>query len=47
MPKSEQRLEEGLKKQDLSRKDFLKHAFEWKEKYGDIIYHQIENWAAV
>ncbi len=34
--------EKGIKKQDLSREDFLKHAFEWKEKYGDIIYHQIK-----
>ena len=34
--------EKGIKKADLSREDFLKHAFEWKEKYGNIIYHQIE-----
>lgn len=34
--------ERGIKKQDLSREDFLKHAFEWKEKYGGIIYHQIK-----
>jgi valyl-tRNA synthetase len=34
--------EKGIKKQDLSREDFLKYAFEWKEKYGDIIYHQIK-----
>ena len=27
---------------ELSREDFLKYAFEWKEKYGGIIYHQIE-----
>ena len=34
--------EHGIKKSDLSREDFLKHAFEWKEKYGGIIYHQIK-----
>lgn len=34
--------EKGIKKQDLSREDFLKHAFEWKDKYGGIIYHQIK-----
>jgi valyl-tRNA synthetase len=34
--------EKGIKKQDLSREEFLKHAFEWKEKYGGIIYQQIK-----
>src|SRR5688572_8975082 len=34
--------EKGIKKADLSREDFLGHAFEWKEKYGGIIYHQIK-----
>jgi valyl-tRNA synthetase len=34
--------EKGISKQDLSREDFLKHAFEWKDKYGGIIYHQIK-----
>ncbi|HLF45964.1 MAG TPA: valine--tRNA ligase [Chitinophagaceae bacterium] len=34
--------EKGIKKADLSREEFLKLAFEWKEKYGNIIYHQIE-----
>lgn len=34
--------EKGIKKSDLSREEFLKYAFEWKEKYGNIIYHQIE-----
>ncbi len=33
--------EKGIKKADLSRDEFLKYAFEWKDKYGDIIYHQI------
>lgn len=34
--------ERGIKKKDLSREDFLKHAFEWKDKYGGIIYNQIK-----
>jgi valyl-tRNA synthetase len=34
--------EKGISKNELSREDFLKHAFEWKEKYGGIIYHQIK-----
>src|SRR5687767_14126985 len=33
--------EKGIRKHDLSREEFLEHAFEWKEKYGGIIYHQI------
>ncbi len=33
--------EKGISKQELSREDFLKYAFEWKDKYGGIIYHQI------
>ena len=34
--------EKGIDKNDLSRTEFLKYAFEWKEKYGGIIYNQIE-----
>lgn len=34
--------EKGIDKNDLSREEFLKYAFEWKEKYGNIIYSQIE-----
>ena len=34
--------ERGITKQQLTREAFLKHAFEWKEKYGGIIYHQIK-----
>lgn len=34
--------ERGIRKHDISREEFLKHAFEWKEKYGDIIYYQIK-----
>jgi len=33
--------EKGIDKNDLSREEFLKYAFEWKEKYGNIIYSQI------
>ncbi|MBD0293747.1 MAG: valine--tRNA ligase, partial [Flavisolibacter sp.] len=32
----------GISKQQLSREEFLQYAFEWKEKYGGIIYHQIQ-----
>lgn len=34
--------EKGIDKNTLSREAFLEYAFEWKEKYGGIIYHQIE-----
>lgn len=34
--------EKGIDKNQLSREEFLKHAFEWKEKYGNIIYSQLE-----
>lgn len=34
--------EKNIDKNNLSRKEFLKYAFEWKEKYGGIIYNQIE-----
>lgn len=34
--------EKGIDKNSLSRDEFLKYAFEWKEKYGNIIYHQIK-----
>ncbi|MDE1190762.1 MAG: valine--tRNA ligase [Arachidicoccus sp.] len=34
--------EKGIDKNTLSREEFLKYAFEWKEKYGGIIYNQIE-----
>ncbi|TCZ69112.1 valine--tRNA ligase [Flaviaesturariibacter aridisoli] len=34
--------EKGIKKSELTRREFLKYAFEWKEKYGGIIYHQIK-----
>ncbi len=34
--------EKGIDKNNLSLEEFLKYAFEWKEKYGGIIYSQIE-----
>lgn len=34
--------EKGINKNELSREKFLEYAFEWKEKYGGIIYNQIE-----
>ena len=34
--------EKGIDKNDLTREEFLKYAFEWKDKYGGIIYNQIE-----
>ena len=34
---------DGLKKSDLSRDEFLDHAFEWKEKHGGIILEQLKN----
>ena len=38
--------EKGIKKTDLTREDFLKHAWEWKEKYGGIILKQLEKLGA-
>ena len=34
--------EKGIKKTDLTRDEFMKHAYEWKDKYGGIIYNQID-----
>ncbi|MBZ4187450.1 valine--tRNA ligase [Niabella beijingensis] len=34
--------EKGIDKNSLTREEFLEYAFEWKEKYGGIIYNQIE-----
>ena len=35
--------EEGIKKSDLSRDDFLKHAWDWTDKHGGIILEQLQN----
>lgn len=37
---------EGIKKSDLTRDEFLKHAFEWKEKHGGIILEQLKKLGA-
>ena len=33
---------EGIDKDKISREEFLKHAWEWKEKHGDIILEQLK-----
>ncbi len=38
--------EKGIKKSDLSRDEFMEHAWEWKEKYGGIILKQLEKLGA-
>ncbi len=38
--------EKGIKKSDLSREEFMSHAFEWKEKYGGIILEQLKKLGA-
>jgi valyl-tRNA synthetase len=38
--------EKGIKKTDLSREEFLKHAWDWKEKYGGIILEQLKKLGA-
>ncbi|MCH2225424.1 MAG: valine--tRNA ligase, partial [Crocinitomicaceae bacterium] len=37
---------EGIKKSDLTRDEFLKHAFEWKDKHGGIILDQLKKLGA-
>lgn len=34
--------EKGIEKKDISREEFLKYAWEWKEKYGGIILEQLK-----
>ncbi len=34
--------EKGIKKSDITREEFLKYAWEWKEKYGGIILEQLK-----
>jgi valyl-tRNA synthetase len=38
--------EQGIKKSDLSRDEFLKHAYIWKDKYGGIILEQLKKLGA-
>ncbi|MCR5821464.1 MAG: valine--tRNA ligase [Bacteroidales bacterium] len=38
--------EKGIDKRSLSREEFLKHAWEWKEQYGGIILKQLRKLGA-
>ncbi len=38
--------QEGIDKDDLSRQEFMAHAWEWKEKHGDIILEQLKKLGA-
>src|SRR6201982_1941081 len=38
--------EKGINKKDISREEFLKYAWEWKEKYGGIILEQLKKLGA-
>ncbi|MEZ4933598.1 MAG: class I tRNA ligase family protein [Saprospiraceae bacterium] len=38
--------EQGIKKSDLTREEFLKHAFAWKDEYGGIILDQLKKLGA-
>jgi valyl-tRNA synthetase len=38
--------EEGISKDDLTREEFLKHAWVWKEKHGGIILDQLKKLGA-
>jgi len=37
---------EGINKNDLSREEFLKHAWEWTDKYGGVILDQLKKLGA-
>ncbi|MDG2152066.1 MAG: valine--tRNA ligase [Polaribacter sp.] len=38
--------EQGIHKSDLTREEFLQHAFEWKDEYGGIILEQLKKLGA-
>jgi len=38
--------EQGIRKSDIGREEFLRHAWAWKEKYGGIILHQLKKLGA-
>ncbi len=38
--------EKGISKEDISREEFMTHAWEWKEKYGGIILEQLKKLGA-
>ena len=37
---------QGIRKEDLTREEFLKHAWEWKEEHGGIILQQLRKLGA-
>jgi len=37
---------QGIEKSDLTREEFLKHAWEWKEEYGGVILEQLKKLGA-
>ena len=36
--------QQGIKKTDLTREEFLKHAWAWTEEHGGIILKQLRRW---
>lgn len=38
--------DEGIKKSDLTRAEFMQHAMEWKDKYGGVILDQLKKLGA-
>ena len=38
--------EQGISKSDLTREEFLQHAFDWKDQYGGIILEQLKKLGA-
>ena len=38
--------EKGISKKDISREEFMAHAWEWKDKYGGIILEQLKKLGA-
>ena len=38
--------EQGIRKSDLTREEFLEHAWAWKEKHGGIILEQLKKLGA-
>ena len=39
-------LEQGIKKEDLSRSEFMEHAYAWKDKHGGVILEQLKKLGA-
>ena len=35
---------EGVNKSDITREEFLTHAWDWTNKYGGTILEQLKNW---